>query len=124
MRAAGRTVVTLVAALLVPGAGHALLGRRRLAAAFFALVTLTWGVGLLAGGRLPEPQPGSPLSTIGFAAGWGTGLLSVASRLAGLGRGDLTGATLEYGTAYLLCASVMNMLLVLDAAERALGRTP
>jgi hypothetical protein len=116
--------VALVAALLVPGLGHVALGRRRLGAAFFAIVAATWGMGLVLGGRLPEAHSGAPLSYIGLAAGWGTGLLSLAARAAGLGQGDLRGATLEYGTTFLLCASVMNLLLVLDAFERARGRKP
>ncbi len=121
MASPGRTALALVAALLVPGAGHATLGRVRLGTAFFAIVAITWSVGIATGGHLPEIQPGAPLTYVGFAAGWGTGLLSLASRLAGWGAGDLKGPTLEYGTTYLMCASVMNMLLVLDTWERARG---
>lgn len=118
MGSAPRTAAALVAALAVPGLGHALLGRRRLAAAFFAIVALTWGAGAALGGHLPEPNPESPTTYLGAAAGWGAGLLSLAARLAGWDRGDLRGPTLEYGTTYLLVAAVMNLLLVLDVWER------
>jgi hypothetical protein len=121
MASPARTAAALVAALLVPGLGHLVLGKRRLAAAFFAIVTVTWGVGLALKGHLPEPSIGAPLTLVGAAAGWGAGLLSLAARLLELDRGDLLGPLLEYGTAYLLCAAVMNLLLVLDVWERARG---
>lgn len=123
-RSAAQTLGALAAALLVPGMGHAALGRRRLGAAFFGIVTATWGMGVLLGGRLPEARAEAPLTLVGAAAGWGSGLLALAARLAGRDRVDPLGPVVEYGTTYLLCAAVMNLLLILDTWERARGRKP
>lgn len=53
----GRTVLALVAGWLVPGAGHAILGRVRRGALFFLLVMGSFGLGLAEEGRLALYSP-------------------------------------------------------------------
>jgi hypothetical protein len=106
-------------ALAVPGLGHALLGRPRRGAAFLVIVTIAFGVGLVLDGRLPVVDRAKPLSFLAAVTTTATGFLNAAARAAGWGSGDIRSATFEYGTTYLLSAGLMNLLLVLDAVDRA-----
>jgi len=81
-------------------------------------------VGLALGGELITPDRERPLRLLGTLAVAATGLPWAAARRFGLGAGDPASATFEYGTTYLLTAGLMNLLLVLDAIEIALGRKP
>jgi hypothetical protein len=53
----GRTFGALAAGWLVPGAGHAVLGRMRRAVLFFVLVAGSFGLGLAHDGRLALYSP-------------------------------------------------------------------
>jgi hypothetical protein len=101
----------------VPGLGQVALGRTRRGAAFVAIVGVTFALGVLLGGTLPRPVAGEPLSWLGTAAVGATGLLGAAAWSLGLGQNG-PGITNEAGTAFLLTAGIMSLLLVLDALER------
>ncbi len=88
--------------------------------AFVAIVGVTFGLGLFLGGTLPRPVAGEPLSWLGSAAVGATGLFGAAAWSLGLGQNG-PGATNEAGTAFLLTAGVMSLLLILDALERGQG---
>jgi hypothetical protein len=111
----------MVAAWLVPGLGHAILGRRRRAAVFAAVVVVSFVVITLQG-ELILPRAGDPLSYLAAIANLGSGLLFVAAKLAGLGAGVVTAASYEYGNTFLLTAGMMNLLLVLDTHDIAVGK--
>jgi hypothetical protein len=111
----------MIAAWLVPGLGHLLLGRRRLAGAFLVLVGVCLATGLLLEGELWAFGTGSPLNTLAALAEAGLGVGWLALKLTGY-QGDNTAAGYEYGTAFLLTAALMNLLLVLDVFDLATGR--
>src|SRR5262245_19199943 len=70
-----------LAAWLLPGAGHFLLGRRRRAAAFFVLVTASFILGTVFNGRFQLIDSRQPyLSTLQVAACLGSGPLEIATR--------------------------------------------
>jgi hypothetical protein len=50
------------------------------------------------------------------------GLPYLAATLLGLGAGVVTAASYEYGNTFLIVAGLLNMLVVLDAYDIALGR--
>ena len=102
----------------MPGLGQVALGRTRRGVAFVSIVAVTFAVGLLLGGTLPRPAAGEPLSWLGTTAVGATGLLGAAAWSLGLGRIG-PGITNEAGTAFLLTAGIMSLLLLLDALERA-----
>lgn len=111
-----------ILALVFPGLGHLYLGRRG-RAVVFALVILTAIVtGALLQGNLWTPVQGRPLTWLATLGAMGMGvpyfLLLYVLRYAG----DITAAGYEYGTAFLLGAGLMNLLLVLDAWDIASGR--
>ena len=78
----GRTAVALVAGWLVPGAGHALLGRARRGALFFVLIIGSFGLGLAHDGRLAlySPKEGF-LTGLQLLANIGVGPADVFARM-------------------------------------------
>jgi len=109
-------------AWLIPGLGHLLLGRRQRAAVFGAVVTAAFVVGLLLQGELIGPTPGDPLSYLAAFASLGNGALFILAKLLGLGQGVVTDAAYEFGNTFLLTAGMMNLLLMLDTHDIAVGR--
>ena len=120
-----RAFFSMVLALLLPGAGHFYLGRRTLAAAFCAIIVLLFVIGLGIDGALytlPEAK-GSALSLLATIGSMGSGALYFVAR--GLGSsGSINSATFEYGRMFTLSAGLMNLLLVLDCYDIAMGRKP
>ena len=121
-------VKALIAALLAwvfPGLGHFYLRRPRTALLYAAIVTATFLLGLSFQGRLYTPEPGQPLTILATFAVYGAGLLNIAARLMSSSpNGSILSVTYEYGCAYLLTAGLMNLLLMLDAYDIAVGRKP
>jgi TM2 domain-containing membrane protein YozV len=131
-------------AWIVPGGGHFYLGRRRRAAVFFLVVSGTFLLGILNDGRsyiVDREQPLTYLATLANVATGPIELISrrltyqeIAYRLPGEEtdprsarllesmRRKVSQATDEYGTTYLLTAGLMNILLILDAFDIAIGR--
>ncbi|MEO6326558.1 MAG: DUF6677 family protein [Thermoanaerobaculia bacterium] len=114
--------MALLGAWLVPGLGHALLGRRARGAAYAFIVTTAFVVGLLLQGKLYTFDSEHPLTILATLTNLATGLVNIGARGLGLGVGDRTVATFEYGTTYLLSAGLMNVLLVIDVFDIASGR--
>ncbi|HKQ98801.1 MAG TPA: DUF6677 family protein [Candidatus Polarisedimenticolia bacterium] len=137
-------VVPCLLAWLLPGLGHAWLGRHGRAAAFFFIVLSTFGLGLASGGSASVIDRQQPLSFLAALDGVAMGPLDLVARKVTLGEvvyrlpdaeGDprrqtlLTRirervkiATFEYGSTFLLTAGLMNILLILDAFDIASGR--
>ncbi len=110
-------------AWLFPGCGHLYLGRRKTAFAYALIVTATFLLGLSFQGRLYSPEPGQPLTLLATFTVYGAGLLNIAARMVSDNPGGtILAVTYEYGCAYLLTAGLMNLLLMLDAYDIAIGR--
>ena len=121
-RSGGNPYVAAVAAWLVPGAGHLILGRRARALLFFVLVLVALVVGCQLQGNLYQVVPGQPLSWLATVGTMGMGLpYFILRHLLGY-HSDEASAGYEYGTAFLVTAGLMNLLLVLDAWDIALGK--
>lgn len=118
-----RSLLAMILAYLVPGAGHFYLGYRRRAAVFFAIVLFMFVVGLSIDGNLYTlRESGRALLRILASLGsMGAGLIYFAARAMGP-HGDVTSITYEYGTTFTLTAGLMNLLLVLDCFDIAEGR--
>jgi TM2 domain-containing membrane protein YozV len=137
-------LVSCVLAWLLPGAGHFYLGRRRRGAVFFCVVLATFLLGLFNDGRSYVADGQQPLTYLATLANVATGPLEILSRhatyhrlayslpadenspeaqaLLSAMRDKVKIVTDEYGTTYLLTAGLMNMLLILDAFDIAIGR--
>jgi hypothetical protein len=139
-----RTVLALVVGWLVPGAGHAILGRVRRAAVFFLLVMGSFGLGLAEEGRLAlySPRDGF-LTGLQLVANLGVGPADAFARMSVYGeaayrlpdqsdpshapliekfRERQSAAVSAYGTAFLWSAGLMNLLLLLDVWDIAKRR--
>ena len=140
----GRTAAALALGWLVPGAGHALLGRLGRAAVFFVLVMGSFGLGLAHDGRLAlyAPREGF-LTGLQLVANLGVGPADVLARVSVYGeavyalpdqyaasykplieafRARQRSAVSAYGTAYLWSAGLMNLLLLMDIWDIARRR--
>lgn len=116
-----RSIVAMVLAYVIPGAGHFYLGLRARAVAFFSIVLFLFVIGLSIDGRLYTLQQGNLLSFLATLGSMGAGLLYFIAKAMG-SHGDVRSITFEYGTAFTLTAGLMNLLLVLDAFDIATGR--
>jgi hypothetical protein len=117
-----RPALVAFAAWLVPAAGHLLLGRTRRAAIFAAVIACALVVGIRLEGNLYRPAAGQPMSYLATAGAMGAGAPYLLLRWGLNYGGDSTAAGFEYGTAFLLSAGLMNLLLVLDCWDIANGR--
>lgn len=111
-----------LAAWLVPGAGHLWLRRTRPGLVFLVALTLMFGIGLALQGRLFPFEPSEPLVLLAAFADIGIGLPYFLAWMTGAGQGTVVAASYEYGNTYLIVAGLLNMLVVLDAYDVAVGR--
>jgi len=137
-------VLACLLAWAVPGGGHLYLGKKGKAAAFFAVVTATFLFGLEMDGRVYLASADQPLSYLATFANLGLGPMDLIGREASYERiiyafpserdralhqdildrtrRRILVSTHEYGTTFILTASLMNILLLLDAFDIGIGR--
>ena len=119
-----RALAAGVAAALVPGLGHALLQKWDRAVVFLSSITLMFVIGLKLQGRLYSPEFSDLFSTLKFLADAGTGLLYWLCWMRGMGIGEPSAYTFDYGNVFIYVAGLLNMLVVVDAFDIAMGRKP
>jgi len=117
-----RIAATLVAAWLVPGSGHLMLGKMRRAVIFFAIVMAAIAIGGLLEGNLYRVLANQPLTVLATLGSMGMGSPYFILRYFFGYQGNVVAAGYEYGTAFLLTAGLMNLLLILDAWDIVRGR--
>ena len=115
-------ILISVAAWFVPGLGHLLQGRIQKGAVFLIAIPLMFAIGLMLNGRLFAFEFSQPLVVLAAIASLGNGLPYFIATLLNLGEGVVTAASYEYGNTFLIVAGLLNMLVVLDAYDIALGR--
>ena len=121
----GNPLIAATLAWVFPGLGHLYLKRSGTAILYAVVVTATFLLGLSFEGRLYSPEAGQPLTILATFAVYGAGLLNLVARLVSANpNGSILSVTYEYGCAYLLTAGLMNLLLMLDAWDIAIGRKP
>lgn len=124
---------SVIAAWLVPGAGHLMLGKRGRALLFFLTIVGAFVIGLGLNGHLywPAPDPAATfrvdlITVLWFFAQIGSGLCYVASFVLGLGTAPIPQAaaspTFEYGNTFMFLSGLLNYLVVHDAFDIAAGR--
>lgn len=116
-----RAIAAMALALLVPGAGHLLLGRNGRALAFFGIIVFMFTVGLAVDGSMYtlNESRGQLLTVIASVGSMGSGLLYFLGSSFGP-EGSITSEMFEYGRTFTLTAGMMNLLLVLDCWDIAM----
>src|SRR5688572_1361969 len=111
--------MTLVLAWCVPGAGHFMVGQARKAVIFFVVLIGMFGLGLRFGGQLLPFEMSDPLVFLGAGTQWAMAVPRVLAAMAGAG--NVIALTYEYGNTFLIVAGLLNILVALDAFDRARG---
>ena len=114
-------VLVCLAGLLVPGLGHLWLGRRK-GLIFFVVLPAMFALGLFLQGRIFPVEFSQPLVALAALANMGIGLPYIFARAMGYGAGNVIAVTYEYGNTFLIVAGLLNMLVVIDAFDIAMGR--
>jgi hypothetical protein len=81
-----------------------------------------FAIGLAIRGRLFPFDFSEPLVALAAAADVGIGLAYFVASGLGYGAGDVRAVTYEYGNAFLIVAGLLNLLVVIDAYDVAMGR--
>jgi len=118
----GGVVLLYLAAWAIPGAGHLWLGRRTKGIIFLIALPLMFSIGLGLLGRLFPFDLSEPLVALAALADVGIGLPYFIASALGFGAGDVRAVTYEYGNAFLIVSGLLNLLVVVDAYDVALGR--
>ncbi len=111
-----------LAAWAIPGAGHLWQGQRTKGLVFLIALPLMFAIGLATSGRLFPFDLSEPLVGLAALADVGIGIPYVVASGLGLGAGDVRAVTYEYGNAFAIVAGLLNLLVVIDAYDVALGR--
>ena len=94
------------------------------AAVFFGSLTLMFVLGVRLQGRLVSPEFGDFFSTLKFIADAGIGVFYWIPWFMGMGVGDPTAYTYDYANIFIYVAGLLNMLVIVDAFDIAMGRKP
>ena len=118
----GGLVLLCLASWAIPGAGHLWLGRRAKGLIFLITLPLMFAIGLAIRGRLFPFDLSEPLVALAAIADISVGLPYFAAKSLGYGLGDVRAITYEYGNTFLIVAGLLNLLVVVDAYDVAMGR--
>ena len=112
-------------AYLVPGLGHLYLGRRSKGLVFLGAITALYLLGVAQDARLSMYVGfGDPLAFLRSFAQMAVGILYFLVRGLGFGLSPdaVTSVTHEYGNTFTEVGGLLNILVVLDAYDIAVGR--
>jgi len=113
---------------LLPGAGHFYLKRWNHGGLLLFAIASMFIFGLLMRGRMFEPQTGDLFTTVincgGYIADVANGALYFLATWLGYQQQQMATAVADYGTKFLACAGLLNILAVIDAYEIAAGQKP
>ena len=115
-------VLLCVASWAIPGAGHLWLGRKAKGLILMVALPLMFAIGLALHGRLFPFEISEPLVCLAALADLGIGGVYFIASALGFGAGDVRAVTYEYANAFLIVAGLLNLLVVIDAYDVAVGR--
>jgi hypothetical protein len=114
--------VAALAAWIVPGAGHFLLGRWGRALGFFIAVAGLAVTGAALRGNIFTPHSGDLFGSLGFLADAASGACYFVGRWLETAGSDVSHAAGDYGTRFIATAGVVNLLAIFDVLEIASRR--
>ena len=89
---------------------------------FLIALPLMFAIGLAIRGRLFPIDLSEPLVALAALADLGIGLTFFVAKALGYGAGEVRAVTYEYGNAFLIVGGLLNLLVVIDVYDIALGR--
>lgn len=121
----GAVVPACLLAWLLPGAGHFYLGRTRKGLVLLVAIGILFTMGVALGARL-QMYIGldDPLALLRSLAQVGNGIGYFVARWLGFEAGRVTAPTHEYGNTFTEVGGLLNVLLILDVHDVAVGRKP
>lgn len=90
--------------------------------AFLVALPLMFAIGLAAEGRLFPFDFSEPLVGLSAVADVGIGIPYFIANAFGFGLGQVREVTYEYGNVFVMTAGLLNLLVVLDTYDIAVGR--
>jgi hypothetical protein len=102
-----------------PGLGHFLQKRIFKGIIFCSGILALLVLGLWMGGQVGLLYDLQPYTIIRFIGGLGSGLFFAAIKLAGAGAGNPLSPAFDFGSTYLVCAGLINLLIAFNAFEVA-----
>ncbi len=122
----GLRALATIAALVVPGLGHIVLGRIVRGAIIFVGIAVMFLLGFWMKGHLYKPEPGEWLTYLFTLCNLGIGVPYFVLYALNFGfeltKGQPAVFTYEYGNTFLLVSGLLNYLAMLDAFDIAVGR--
>jgi hypothetical protein len=119
----GRAYLHFVLAIIFPGLGHLLLGKKKRALAFAVSIVLFFFAGLLFNGYLHRfgDRPGW-LAILAVLSCMAVGLPYLVAIIFGFGMGDPMSIMEPYANYFLIAAGLLNILVAMDAMDIAAKR--
>ena len=121
-QAGAMSFVAPLAGWLVPGLGHLIQRRWIRGALIFLSVTVMFFCGLGMSGKIYGSNTGELLEILGFVGDIGNGVLYFVARAMDWGSGTIVRATADYGTKFLICSGLLNLIAAIDAHHIAIGK--
>ncbi len=120
-------LLPVLAAWIIPGAGHFMLKKAGRGALLFGSVVLMFLFGLSMSGMMFTPEKGPDYLTSlinygGFACNLAAGGMYVLAMMFGYSQPDMAGDVHDYGTKFLVTAGLLNILAMVDAYEISAGK--
>ncbi|MDR3765032.1 MAG: hypothetical protein P4M01_13155 [Acidobacteriota bacterium] len=115
-------MVAPLAGWLVPGLGHVLQKRPVRGGLIFLSVLIMFVCGLGMQGKVYGLNAGDLLDMLGFVGDFGNGLFYFLARAFEWGGANIFRATSDYGTKFLVCGGLLNVIAAIDAHQIAIGK--
>ncbi|MDE1154949.1 MAG: hypothetical protein PW735_04365 [Acidobacteriaceae bacterium] len=115
-------MLALLAGWLVPGAGHVLVRKPIRAALLFVAIGGMYVTGLALQGKVYSLGSGDIFDMLGFVGQLGSGILFMLTKTMGWGAAAATTTLSDYGSKFLICAGLLNLIAAVDAHSLASGR--
>jgi len=117
-------LLPVVAARIIPGAGHFMLKKSGRGILIFLSVSIMFLFGLFMRGAMFAPEKGADYLTSlinygGWACDLASGGLYLLAAMFDYSQADMAGAVHDYGTKFLVSAGLLNILAMVDTWEIA-----
>ena len=116
------TMITPLAAWLVPGLGHIIQKRYIRGVLLMAAIFTMFFAGLGMQGKVYSFNTGDLLDILGFVGDIGVGALYFIAKIMDWGVGNIHRAVADYGTKYIVVAGLLNVIATVDAYHIAIGK--